>query len=148
MSTTSQACLIISTQMVLQRSMSNLSKACYTRPESQVNTHILALMLYRNTLLGHYLPFPMELLCARQVRSDLPMSNVARMQVNQVATKHQITITQSDIIRLKCKNQAQATGILLLIGTHVMNKTQLNKLLYPAVNHLSKMSWKAASHAS
>ena len=47
-------------------------------------------MLYRNTPLGHDLPSPMELLCARKARSDLPMTHAARMQVKQATTKHPI----------------------------------------------------------
>ena len=40
-STSSQAHLIITSQMVLQKSMYNLSKVYYTMPKSQMKTHTL-----------------------------------------------------------------------------------------------------------
>ena len=65
----------------------------------------------------------MELLFAREARSDLPMSHSARMQVGQAAIKPQTNIPESKLIRPTRKHQAQATSHLFPVGANVMYKT-------------------------
>ena len=93
-----------------------------------------ALICYRNPHLCHDLTSPMELLWARQARSDLPMSHTARMQVKQAVTKQLVTRSSSESISPKSKDQAQAPSNLLATGTHVMCKTPPSKLWYLAVS--------------
>ena len=55
------------------------------------------------------------------------------MHIKQASTKQSVTTNQSEIIRPKSKNQAQATSNFLPIGTYVMYKTPPRRLCYPAV---------------
>ena len=54
-----------------------------------------ALMIYRNTLLASNLQSPMQMLQSRTVRSQLPMSNAARLQLG----------LQTETLRIKMKNE-------------------------------------------
>ena len=104
------------------------------------NPHF-ALMLYRNTLLGNGFWSQMELLYARQARSDLPMSHAAKMQLGQVVS------TQPKVRAVRPTNnyQEQVTTNLLPIGTDVMYKTpqtscdiqKLSQAYFEIVGHTS-----------
>ena len=89
-------------------------------------------MLYRNTPLGHDLSSSMELLCARDARSTLPVSHASLMQVKQAATTTCYKTSSGDYKSNK-QDQAQATSNLLPIGTHVMYKMPPSKLWYPGI---------------
>ena len=65
-----------------------------------------ALMVKRKTPLDNCLQSPINLLYARQARSDLPMSQVARIPSGQAASNE----PQTDIVKPAFKNQAQATS--------------------------------------
>ena len=71
----------------------------------------------------------MELLHARQARSDLLMSHTARMQVGQAAGAR----PQNEALRPANKNHVQATTTLLLIGIYVMYKSPRRKVRYPGI---------------
>ena len=102
-----------------------------------------AWMLNRKTPLGHDLSSPIELICARQSRSDLPMSHASRVQVKQAATKQPVTRPQSEIIRSTSKNQAQATSNLLPIHTNYDVQDTPSKLWYLAVmKNILQDTWK------
>ena len=69
------------------------------------NPHF-ALMLCRKTPVGNGFKSAMRLLCARQARSDLPMSHAARMQVGKAASSRpQGDKPQAEAVRPTSKNQ-------------------------------------------
>ena len=86
------------------------------------------LMLYRNTPLSNGLQLPMELLCARQARFNLPLSHWARMQVGQTASIR----PQFKAVRPTNTNQV-GTSNSLLIGAHMVYKTPCSKMWHPGI---------------
>ena len=81
--------------------------------------------LYRSTLLGKGLQSPMDLLCSRQARSYLQMSNAAKMNVGQATSR-----LQAEAVRPTSKNQVQATSNLLTLRIHMIYETPLSTLWY------------------
>ena len=76
-------------------------------------------MLYRKYPSWSWHAIPYGTVCARQARSDLPISHAARIYVQQAATKQPVTRPHSEIIRPTSKNHVQATSNLLPIGAYV-----------------------------
>ena len=112
--------------------MFSLSKACCTKPRNQVKILILPWCNMKCPT-WQWIAIPMDLLYARQARSDLPVSFAVRMQVWQASTNLHVKRPQSRLIRPISKNQAQAISNLLPIGTYVMYKTSPNKLWYVGI---------------
>ena len=75
-----------------------------------------ALMIYRNTLLASHFPSPMQMLQSRTVRSQLPMSNVARQQLG----------LQTEMPRIKTKNEHLPSHDLCL-GQNLMVQDPTSK---------------------
>ena len=101
--------------------------------ETDENPHF-DMMWYRNIPPGNGLQSPVEPLCARKARSNLPMSHASKMQVEQAAgSTPQIDRQQAKAVKHTSKNEVQATRILLPASTHGMYKTTPSNLWHPDI---------------
>ena len=101
--------------------------ACYTKPGRQVKIHILPLC-YTGPPLDNGLQSPMELLYARQAKSDLPVT--CGQNTCRTSYKYQ---TKSWGCKAKNKKKVHTATNLLPIGKHVLYKTPPGKLWYPGI---------------
>ena len=100
---------ITHSQMVLQRRMSRLSRACSTKLKKKAKISTNVLWYIHNTPLTGSLQSPMQILQGRNAISDLPMSNATRKQLG----------VQPEVIR-KSDKQAVLPTHDLCVGQHVM----------------------------
>ena len=107
---------IIHNQMDWLGNMFQLLRACFTRQKRKEKTCLKYLMIYHNTPLSSNLQSPMQIFQSRSVRSDLPMSNMAR---------HQLRV-KPELLRSKYKNEHLLLQDLHL-GQHVMYQDLTNK---------------------
>ena len=107
---TLQAHLTITSQMVLQKSVSYMSKACYSRPKSQVKTHTLPQCCIETTFLVMTCYALWNCCGTNKPKSDFTMSYTTRMQVKEAAVKQSVKRPQSKNIRPKKKKQEPNTG--------------------------------------
>ena len=71
----------------LRQNYFQLVKSLLFKAKESSEYPYFTLMLCRKTPLDHGLQSPMELLCGRQARSDLPISHATRMEVNKLQVK-------------------------------------------------------------
>ena len=92
------------------------------------------LMIYRNTPLSNNLQSPMQMLQSRTMRSQLPMSNVARQQLGfrQRSLESRQKLNTYHCMRIKTKNEYFSLHDLCL-GQHVMMLDPTSKRWSPAV---------------
>ena len=96
-----------------QKVMDSLWKAF--RPKWRIKvTSAIFLILYRNTRLHNGLYLPVKLLCARQAISHLPISHVARMQV-ETSCRYQTKSWQTTRQGSKANQQEPSTGYHKLV---------------------------------
>ena len=98
-----------------------MKNAFYKAQEEGVDLY-KSLMIYRNTPLSSQLQSPMEILHSPTARSQLPMSNVARMQYRMGPEQ----------LRMKSKNEQLPTHDLH-IGQSGMCQDPVTKRWYPAI---------------
>ena len=117
-SITSQALLIIHNPIDCLKSLSKLSRTCSKRQKKREK---ICLMIYHNTPLSSSLPSPIQVLQSRSARSDLPMSNVARKQLD----------FEPEQLRSKYKNKHLPSRDLHL-GQDIMFQDSTSKQWFPA----------------
>ena len=94
-----------------------------------------ALMIYRNTPLSSNLQSPMQLLQSRTVRSQLPMSNVARQQLG----------LQAERLRIKTKNEQLPSHDLCLEQSVMMQDPTNQEMVTSSDNQALQGTKKLSS---